>query len=322
MNSASEAFEQEIHRIYELLLNSGAEVTWNDHIPDPDNLRQQRQIDVTIRRDGELTLVECRKHKSPQDVQWIEELIGRRMSLGAAAVIAVSSSGFTRGALSKAKAHGIIPRDLQQLTGAEIRSWGRSVALTLYFYQYFDLEVSLLFKRESIRKLDAELARSELKSHPVWQSLFNAAAYKLQELNLVAEEQAGQTAKFAIRLQLDGFNLCGESVVEVDFRGNARLVSKNVDPRAVFRYGEAGKNSAEREATVEAFRLGQTSVIHDGTRISMLLDISQVEMPPFCQFRFFRVSGGEMDYEAIELDGVEKVWVRGGRMRINICSTC
>jgi len=37
MERPSDAFEQQIQRIYELLLGSGAEVTWDDHIPDPDN---------------------------------------------------------------------------------------------------------------------------------------------------------------------------------------------------------------------------------------------------------------------------------------------
>src|SRR5215470_8423783 len=98
----STAFEQKVRRIYELIAESGAEVTWDDHIPDPDNPAQSRQIDVTLRRNGALTLVECRLHKAPQDVQWIECLIGRRISLAAQSVIAVSASGFTGGALAKA----------------------------------------------------------------------------------------------------------------------------------------------------------------------------------------------------------------------------
>jgi len=109
---ASEVFEQKIHRIHAMLEGSGADVTWNDHIPDPDNPTQKRQIDITIRRGKHLTLVECRLHQSPQDVNWIEELMGRRQSLIADAVIAVSSSGFTAGALSKAQRYGVIARDL------------------------------------------------------------------------------------------------------------------------------------------------------------------------------------------------------------------
>jgi hypothetical protein len=64
-------------------------VTWNDHLPDPDNPFQARQIDISIRKDRRLTIVECRHHKCRQDVQWVEELLGRRMSLGADALIAV-----------------------------------------------------------------------------------------------------------------------------------------------------------------------------------------------------------------------------------------
>ena len=75
-----------------------------------------------IKRAGLLTLVECRRHKSRQDVQWIEELIGRRTSLDAHAVIGVSSSGFTAGALAKASKHGIILRDLDKLTDQKSRA--------------------------------------------------------------------------------------------------------------------------------------------------------------------------------------------------------
>jgi hypothetical protein len=98
-------------------------VTWGDHILDLDNPSQQRQIDITIRRDGKLTLVECRHHESRQDVQWIEELMGRRASLSANTIITVSSSGFTTGALKKANRYGIIPHDFRQLTDLEVKSW-------------------------------------------------------------------------------------------------------------------------------------------------------------------------------------------------------
>src|SRR5258708_30124428 len=146
---ASVVFEQQIRRIHELIAESGAEVTWNDHIGDPDNPPRTRQIDVTLRRNGALTLVECRLRKAPQDVQWIDCLIGRRISLGAQSVIAVSSSGFTAGALAKARQYGIITRDLQSLTDKEVEGWGNRIDLTLYYNQYSDLEVSFGFSPES-----------------------------------------------------------------------------------------------------------------------------------------------------------------------------
>ena len=322
MTKASEAFEQQIQRIYELLLDSSADVTWDDHIPDPDNQAQARQIDVSIRRDGKLTVVECRDQQCRQDVQWIEELIGRRTSLAADAVIAVSSSGFTTGALKKAKRHGVVPRDLKRLTDDEVRAWGQQIALTLYFYEYFDMEVSLLFGESSIANLDATAVELELNRHPAMQSIFNAAARQLGELNLLVTENGDRTVKFALRLQLETFSLCGEPVVEVSFCGNARLISREVLSPAVFSYGEPNEDSRYSDALVETFSLGGTSITHDMSRISLFLDISRLEMPPFCQFRFFRVSSEhEMDHEVVELFGLEKLWVHGRALRVSVCST-
>jgi hypothetical protein len=42
-------FEQQIERIHQLVEDEGSTVTWNDHIPEPDNPSQPRQIDVSIR---------------------------------------------------------------------------------------------------------------------------------------------------------------------------------------------------------------------------------------------------------------------------------
>jgi hypothetical protein len=120
MSKKSDAFEQRIHRIHELIDGTDAEVTWNNRIPDPDNPKRSRQIDITIKRGATLTLVECRIHNQPQDVKWVEELIGRRASLKAASVIGVSASGFTEGAILKAKTHGIVLRDLEEASRTNV----------------------------------------------------------------------------------------------------------------------------------------------------------------------------------------------------------
>lgn len=88
-----------------------------------------------------------------------------------------------------------------------------------------------------------------------------------------------------------------------------------------FRVRPTQQTSRCKEVTIETFSLGNTSIVHDGSRISIFLDLSQVNMPPFCQFRFFEVAGQEeMDHEVFELAGIDKLWVRG-RMTVNICST-
>jgi len=258
----STAFEQHIHRIYELIEGSGAEVTWNDHIPDPDNPAQLRQIDITVRRDGKLAFIECRDHQSRQDVQWIEELMGRRVSLKADSIIAVSSSGFTAGAIAKATGHGIIACDLLALTGPEIQNWGKQIALTLFFYQYSDLELSLCFKPESIAKLDLEDVRSEIRSYLGIQSLFNAAAQQLGKCNPLSAENAGREFNFGLCLQLKGFQLSGETVLEVAFRGKAVITSQEISAAAFSVYGKAECGPMQRETTIGQLPLGRSSILH------------------------------------------------------------
>src|SRR6266545_3818876 len=57
-----------------------------------------REVDITV--EGELAgypvtvVIECRDHKRPQDVVWIDQLVGKYLHQ-VARVVAVSSSGFT-----------------------------------------------------------------------------------------------------------------------------------------------------------------------------------------------------------------------------------
>src|ERR1700720_2846791 len=270
------AFERKIHQIIDLIEGSGAQVTWNDHISDPDNPSRLRQIDVTIRRGGKLTICECRLSRSRQNVKWIEELIGRCLSLGADGVIAVSSSGFTAGALKKGPPHGVILRDLRQLNDADVAAWGRQVALTLYFYQYADLEFTLSFARDSIPKIDPNVLRAELSSHPAMQSVFNATAEHIDTAALLPNERFGQEVRFGVRLQLEQFRLCGETVTEVDIQGTVRLIAQPVSSQAVLTFGPPGSPCEPREATVESFSLGETSVVRNMDRLSIQLDVSQL----------------------------------------------
>jgi hypothetical protein len=303
----STAFEQQIRRIYELIAESGAEVTWNDHIGDPDNPPRTRQIDVTLRRNGALTLIECRLHKAPQDVQWIECLIGRRISLGAQSVIAVSSSGFTAGALAKARQYGIIARDLQRLTDKEVESWGQRIKLTLYYYQYSELEVSLGFSPETVPSINHNALKLELRSHPIVLSLFNAAAKHLTDQNLLSGPLKGHNVKFGIDIVLD-VPLSGGQVERAAVEGRAELVAINADAPLVRAYGEPNTPSTQREAVIEDFHsIGHTSITHSGDRISTFVDLSQFEIPPFGQFQFVNVEAAqEVDHDAFEIFGIDK----------------
>lgn len=136
-----EEFEQQVERIYKLLERSG-EVTWNDHVPDPAD-GGTRQIDITVRRGESLTLIECRHRNKPQDKRWIEELFGRRFGIKADAVVAVSSSGFSRGAIEKAKQLGVVLRSFSEVTEDDVVLWPSLVTIDLVFVEFKSLTLNV-----------------------------------------------------------------------------------------------------------------------------------------------------------------------------------
>ena len=133
----------------------------------------------TVRRDEFLTLIECRLHKTPQDVSRIEELIGRRISLKADAVIAVSTSGFTKTARTKADAYGIHLRDFASLSREEIQSWGQKRSLRLNFREFTHVTLTL---RVNDSPANEKPNLTDTNSQPVkpllWRMLFQLIKFK------------------------------------------------------------------------------------------------------------------------------------------------
>jgi hypothetical protein len=312
MLSRSEALERQVHRIKELLERSSDDVTWNDHIPDPDNPSQLRQIDIAVRRGRKLTIVECRLSKRRQDVKWIEELIGRRESLGAETIIGVASAGFTTGAQKKAARHGVLLRDLRQLREEEIRGWGDRVSLVLYYYQYSDVTLSVGVYGLDFSKIHAAEVRRELESRGLIQAAFNAAAQQLEPLKLVATEDT-RTIGFGVCIQPEqGVPLNGKPILEVCLEGKVCLASRPVSCEKVFRYGEPGEPVGQRKITVEQFSMGETSVVHHNDRIAVDIDLSDIELPAFAQIRCFRVlSAEDQEHESFAITNPQMLRVAG-----------
>ncbi len=236
-------------------------------------------------------------------------------------MIAVSSSGFTAGACKKAERFGIITRDLQALTDAEVRAWGGKVALTLYCYQYEEIEVTLLFSLDSLHRVDQERVREDFRASQVMLSVFNALATQLDNLKLLAQERFRVPVRFSVTLEAPELRMSGEPIIALECTGKGQLVPIPVLATGVIGYGAPGQPPDEREATVEFFELGETAVVHDQQRISVVLDISGLTLPPLCQFRMFHVVGEEeMEHERMELMGAEKLVNTGGRIGVNLAA--
>ncbi|MGA2769568.1 MAG: restriction endonuclease [Bryobacteraceae bacterium] len=306
-----ETLERQVHRIHELLERSNDNVTWNDHIPDPDNPSQLRQIDVTIRRNGKLTIVECRLSRSRQNVKWIEEMIGRRQSLGADTAIAVASAGFTAGAQRKAARYGILLRDLRQISDEEIATWGGRITLILYYYQYSDVKLAIGFAPGSAEHINPVALKQELRAHGILQSLFNATGAQLDTLKLLARNDT-RTIRVRLLVRPESVRLCGQPVVEVGFEGKACLIAQPIISPGVFGYGEPAQPASQREATVERFNLGETSICHHEDRIAIEIDLSAVGLPPLSQIRYVRTtSADELEHESFAITNPEKMGIAG-----------
>jgi hypothetical protein len=99
----------------------------------PDRIRckitgRLREVDASIRMKNNkdiIVTIECRRHRCKQDVTWIEQLAAKKHAIGAIRTIAVSSSGFTKGAVEMAHHHGIDLRILSEVSAKEINQMMR-----------------------------------------------------------------------------------------------------------------------------------------------------------------------------------------------------
>jgi hypothetical protein len=90
---------------------------------------QVAEFDITISgRIGSADcswLIECRDRPSEggAPAEWIEQLVGRRQRFHLSGVMAVSSTGFSPGAVSLAEREGIALRQLHSLTADAVTEW-------------------------------------------------------------------------------------------------------------------------------------------------------------------------------------------------------
>ena len=275
----SEKFEKQIARIHSLIEGGEAKVTWDDHIPDPDNPDQPRQIDITINYKNKLTIVECRIHKRPQGVQWIEELIGRRISLKADAIIAVSASGYTKGAILKAKTLGVILRDLQNLTEEEIKNWGRETLVTLSFIKFMDVEIEFSINKtipniNSVRITDPD--GKEIN----WRVFFQNIISDLEENKSDSKE-----CKIKGKMEAGDIRLNGLIPVEVNFQVKTRPITQKVSLVSIVQYYDPIQKKPQDKVLIEKINIGDFEILQSGDQVSVVVDLSGIRIPKNSIFR-------------------------------------
>lgn len=114
-------FERMVARIEETLCPVGAQIKSPDKIKDRVT-GIDREVDASIRYTiGSapiLITVECRDRGSVQDITWLEQVKAKKDGMAANQTIVVSKEGFSKAAILYANQHGLILRQLSEVTEA------------------------------------------------------------------------------------------------------------------------------------------------------------------------------------------------------------
>lgn len=263
-------FEQIVGRIISIMVKSGDEVVWNDKIPDPDNTKQMRQIDIAINHDGLKSHIECRHHSAPQDVKWIEELMGRKLSLDSFAMIAVSSSGFTEGATKKAEKHGIFLHTLTEHSPEIAHTWGRPSKVEVGYYGFHPLDIHLVFNELPKANLQEIVNTFRVKNDFI-NTIFNKLKYAINGNE--------EIKSFPYNLQVEcytGFmDLLDRNIEKVQIKATTYSMTEVVELPSLMIFSQCSHDYQDL-ARVERSDAHNSEIIFAGSRVKMQIDITKI----------------------------------------------
>jgi hypothetical protein len=309
MTAESDAFEQLNARIRKLVDGRTAKVTWNAHIPDPDSPKVLRQIDVLIEEGGRRTAVECRDRDSSQSVTWVEELVGRRISLGLDGIIGVAVNGFSKPAVVKAKRHGVALYDFRSLTDAEISSWGGAATVESMFIQFDPLLITAAI--ESVHRQGVGLA-------PLFRC--NGKDGYSTVMQLIRDNAAANPGSHRVELlNPTGFEVDCIPIVILTVGYVARLVPLSASCTAVQAVDHPGTPALMRSVTVQRFDHTVSEVILHRDAAHALVNVSTLAAPTDSLLHEMKItfpqSMSQADYELI---GDNKIWTRCRRTALHV----
>jgi restriction endonuclease len=269
-------FEQQVARIHKLLESEGAVVTWDDHIVDPAD-QALRQIDISVTQDNILTIIECRMHSRRQNKTWIEQVAGKKIGLGADRAIAVSSSGFSKGALQKAKQLGVIAKVLETLTEKEISSWPYLTDVFIEYIEYRRLKLRFYLPKNVLLKIQSDKISSI-------EDIFSEADAFISDISSQifrnAEENTNKdtwlTGKTKLEINKHKIPWNKPIIGEIFFRAKT---GKLLLPLVIVQNYNSEIESVDTSASVEKSKENVIEIIKVGNKMSWRFDLSGISLP-------------------------------------------
>jgi len=284
-----------------LLRASGAEVIWNDRVNDPDNPGQLRQIDVSVKRGEDLSIIECRHHKRPQDVKWVEELYGRRTSLNAVQVIAVSSSGFTEGAKKKGDRLGVFLRSLVEISDKEAAQWGRRTDVILKYAAVSNIKIYFVCSDRLSVPLNSNLVRRAFRN-PSLDFLVSTVARDAPRTGL------GEGPIVTRMLDVPSVFLGSIRIRELFTCFEWRMVEREQALPVLLSYVSHNDGHESDLGSMEASKHCGTSIIYSEDEVTSIVDVGVQPFHPSCY-----LCGAEVRFRTpvkarvIEVIGLERL---------------
>ena len=302
------ALEKLCYRIQCLVQDSGATVEWNPKGEKDPDTKQARQMDVLITSaDGRRTTVECRNYASKQDVKWIEELIGRKMSLKLDGMIAVAPKGFTEPARIKAACFGIILYDFDRLNDKEIASWGRVANVESDFVQFKKLQILAVVSNADIANvsLAPNFTYGGRDGYGVVMDALRDSVENNPDVDIVRQLDVAGYAVDGVEVAL----LC------CTFRGT--LVTKTATCTYVAMVDSPERARQLREVGVQRFEHSVHEIVHHAGKAHLIIDFSGIPSPPNSILHASRINFSEVTtVEHYELVGEKRIQVQADQIEL------
>ncbi|MBC8757302.1 restriction endonuclease [Kordia sp. YSTF-M3] len=326
MTKKSDEFEKQVARIYSILESDKESiVTWDEEVPNPHYKGTTRQVDITVRKGNSLTVIECRMRNRTQGSEWVDQLDGKRNSLGADKVIGVSASGFTKPAIAQAEALGVFLRDLSSITEKEVQSWANKSEIRICLYKYEDIKFAFFLKKEKGKNINKKDIRIFMKENEYLQSTFKNIKHFLQEdkfSSVDGEEVALESNPLPPKNIIKGIH-----IEKIQFCSNISVSSKDYDVNSIMVFSNLEKPNVKEEVLhIEKHGLGNNEIIKKGEFVTPIIDLTGFKLEPNNQFngRFIvlfgtnyklktimhhTINGDNLNKIIIENYNIDIVWV-------------
>jgi hypothetical protein len=307
------AFEKLNHRISRLVQGTGATVEWNGEVVDPDT-GVRRQIDVLITSaDGKRSTVECREHSVAQSVKWIEELIGRKLSLQLDGMIAVSVNGFSAPAAKKAARYGIVLYDFDRLTDQEIASWGGVARVESDFIQFDHLEIVAVIPASDKAILSPADPTFALGTRDGFASVMD-----------LLRDRVGANQNTDLEQNLDplGFTVDGIPVSFLTAAYRGQLVTQSAPCTYAALIDAPGTARALRAIGVQRFEHSINELVQHNGEAHLQIDVSSIRSPANSILHETRLHFAQpVKVSRYELIGDRRILVVADQVALNVLTT-